>query len=811
MHRDAASLLLTVVLAASVSAAVVPCVDYADNPELVGWVETLNAGLQVQGEGDRAYLLEGNALSVHDISDPTKPSSLAGPLYVYNMRSFEVREQVVYAACSDGFRIFDFSDPEAFVVLAHLPLPGQVGQVGLLGDLVAVASRDSLFLVDADDLTSPQVLGSTPVDDWVRDIARDGTTLGVVTDGSLRLIDISDPAAPSLLGLLPFGQYDHTSSLLFLGPYVLVGMYGSWQDDLVLVDRADPAALFVVAELTLEGYPRGMEMVGDLLYVGSEWAGVEVVDLSEPTQPRRLGTIAIADPAPSVRGFDLHDGLALVADYDPGLSIVAPCTGEIPPHVVGHVEMPSVVYGVAVSGDLGLAVDWMGSFWSFALDAAPDQDPLGLLDLDGTCRDLTLIDDLALVAGGEAGLHAVSIAEPASPTLLATAALGSAVRTVAATTGLVAGGLQDGRLQLVALGTSPPLTVLGDVALPASPVALAWSGAHVVCALGPAGIAIVDAADPTLPTLRGALAVPGGASDVVSFGSLAYVAAGDGGLHVVDLVDPDDPMVIGSVALPASAVDRADQLLYSWDGEAVTVLDLLDPTAPMVIGRLPVAGSPARDLAAGLAGVLVASSAGASVLTPQCPDGPVAVELGDLRAGLHQDGRVHVTWAHASSAPATAFRLEAGTGTDGPWYPAIEKTGTARYEALDPHGAAVGGHLGYRVWMDVDGEWTLLGSTAVVLETPPKRASLGAVMPNPFNPTTAITFTLAEAAAVRVTVHDLRGRELAELLSARHDAGVHRLNWDGRDGAGRDLPSGTYLVRLEAGGSVQSVKAMLVR
>jgi hypothetical protein len=42
-------------------------------------------------------------------------------------------------------------------------------------------------------------------------------------------------------------------------------------------------------------------------------------------------------------------------------------------------------------------------------------------------------------------------------------------------------------------------------------------------------------------------------------------------------------------------------------------------------------------------------------------------------------------------------------------------------------------------------------------------------------------------------------------------AGVHELVWRGRDAAGRDAPSGTYLLRVEAGDAVRTVKALLVR
>lgn len=66
--------------------------------------------------------------------------------------------------------------------------------------------------------------------------------------------------------------------------------------------------------------------------------------------------------------------------------------------------------------------------------------------------------------------------------------------------------------------------------------------------------------------------------------------------------------------------------------------------------------------------------------------------------------------------------------------------------------------------------------------------------PNPFNPRTTITFDVAEQEAVRVSVFDMLGRELDVLVARELSAGRYDVVWN----AGT-RPSGTYLVRMEAG------------
>ena len=93
----------------------------------------------------------------------------------------------------------------------------------------------------------------------------------------------------------------------------------------------------------------------------------------------------------------------------------------------------------------------------------------------------------------------------------------------------------------------------------------------------------------------------------------------------------------------------------------------------------------------------------------------------------------------------------------------------------------------------------------------PEAFGLGQNYPNPFNPSTKITFQLAERSDVRLVVYDVVGREVALLAAEPMEAGTYEVQWDGRDGAGRLLPSGLYLYRLEAGSFTQARTMTLLK
>jgi len=73
----------------------------------------------------------------------------------------------------------------------------------------------------------------------------------------------------------------------------------------------------------------------------------------------------------------------------------------------------------------------------------------------------------------------------------------------------------------------------------------------------------------------------------------------------------------------------------------------------------------------------------------------------------------------------------------------------------------------------------------------PDRFELTGNYPNPFNPQTSITFSMPEAAHVRLTVYDVLGRRVALLVDGSLSAGKHEVRFDATN-----LPSGQYLYRL---------------
>jgi len=105
------------------------------------------------------------------------------------------------------------------------------------------------------------------------------------------------------------------------------------------------------------------------------------------------------------------------------------------------------------------------------------------------------------------------------------------------------------------------------------------------------------------------------------------------------------------------------------------------------------------------------------------------------------------------------------------------------------------------------------GSVADVhVGTPGHQMVLGQNVPNPFNPQTTITFEIPERQVVTLRVFDMAGRLVRELIIAEpRTPGRHEMVWNGMDETGRQVASGTYFYRLEAGSYSETKRMVLIK
>jgi VCBS repeat-containing protein len=229
---------------------------------------------------------------------------------------------------------------------------------------------------------------------------------------------------------------------------------------------------------------------------------------------------------------------------------------------------------------------------------------------------------------------------------------------------------------------------------------------------------------------------------------------------------------------------------------------------------------------------LTASGSGAATVTVTASDGTtttqaisitfdeqVPVELASFVGEVVEDNVV-LNWATASQTNNAGFRVLRSTdqGTFEVVSDLIDGAGTTdalmNYSFTDETLPAAEQVFYVLEQIDLDGTVhrsnpieVLLG--ARFLNLPTEFAT--AVYPNPFNPSTTVSYDLPAEAQVSIVIYDAIGQEIRQLVNDAHSIGRYSVQWDARDNFGRSVGSGVYIAKIKAGQFSATQKMLLLK
>ncbi|MFH2051107.1 MAG: T9SS type A sorting domain-containing protein [bacterium] len=291
-------------------------------------------------------------------------------------------------------------------------------------------------------------------------------------------------------------------------------------------------------------------------------------------------------------------------------------------------------------------------------------------------------------------------------------------------------------------------------------------------------------------------------------------------LRILDISDPWHPALVSELPLADGWIKKIKRqghhVILSYSNADLVVVDVAVPSVPSVTANLSCSLEGAIDFALGDGFVCFATSLGLWTVGYSLPDS--------------------VTYSCLYNP--------------GQYYTQVEIDGNIAYvrqlfsnmidvlDATDPCNLVeLGLCLGTQSDFEVVGDRIFLGTSRSIVTlkaqcpldagqenptsgTPPsdgldaagQAGLLGAsVGPNPFNALTEVQFSIPSNQHVQVTVYDLKGNQIIVLEDRDYAPGTYRVPWNARDAAGRTVPTGMYMIRLDAGGESQTVKALLLK
>jgi hypothetical protein len=360
---------------------------------------------------------------------------------------------LLYVIGSGKLHVADVSEPRSPKMIGTLEGLGHVRQICVDRGVAYVTAReDGLFVVDVMEPARPRLLVHYDTIELATGIAVSGDVAFVACrTAGVELVDVCDPAHPGHLSTVRTGEaqsVDARDGVLY------AGVWGS--RELVICDVSNPRKPAVIARAPLDGYGDGVDVRGVHCYVATghhsrkmprekagdpgfgRGHGLEIFDVSEPARPQFVGRVKFP---PLYRiGMDMWDVIvtdrfAFVADTYNGVFVVD-VSQLSKPRIVARRQLPFVPQRNDPSPVGGLAVGdgviYTAGAWSdlHVVEAPmaspvvrdPDQaaaipprtqqppDPrFRVYRPNGQVHALAFDGDVALVAAGMDGLHAMQI------------------------------------------------------------------------------------------------------------------------------------------------------------------------------------------------------------------------------------------------------------------------------------------------------------------------------------------------------------------------------------------------------------------
>lgn len=154
-----------------------------------------------------------------------------------------------------------------------------------------------------------------------------------------------------------------------------------------------------------------------------------------------------------------------------------------------------------------------------------------------------------------------------------------------------------------------------------------------------------------------------------------------------------------------------------------------------------------------------------------------------------------------------------------PLIPATNTANARSYQFLDSEITEPGVYYYWLSVSNLDGSDEFYGPVQLANNTMPNQnnpttplqTTISKVYPNPFNPSTTISYSLKSSADVRFELYNARGQKVFDRLMGSLAAGNHKLVFEGKDSAGRVLSSGIYYLIMKAGSEQSSRKLVMTK
>lgn len=564
----------------------VPSDNIAHNVRLMGHIGGVTNAVCVTD--NKAYFGEGTRLSILDVSQPDQPRRLGTtPPMGDFVQGIAVQGNFAYvAAGSAGLQIFDISSLPAPVIVGSLDTPGNAGDVYVQG----------IYAYVADEI------------------------------GGIRIVNISDPSKPREDGVYTEGVRAY--GIYVLGDYAYVANFF----DLLIINITNPVNPHKEGSyITSDQNARDVFVSGKNAYVADGDAGLEIVDITIPSSPIKVGGYNVPRYAHDVyvsgnyafvaQGDSelISNGIAIINVEDPTTPTLAN-SYAISGKAVGVYVANNFVYVANQEGGLSI----VNATVPFTSDNAMTYNSLGAVS------NIRVLAEKAYVTNSNNGVYITDVSNPSRPVEKSFYEIPGWAYDVDASGDLAYIAAGYGGLRVINITTRQELGYndsLDDA------YSIDFAGTYVyVTTVGnysgmASGLYVVDVSNPSTPMIVGFVDTPGEAQGVFILDNYAYIADASSGIRIIDVMNAAAPKEIGfyDTLGTASGIFVSGIYIYVADGDRGLRILSNNPFSPTELGFIDTPGWASDVYVSNNYAYVADNSGGLRVINVTNPSNPIEV------------------------------------------------------------------------------------------------------------------------------------------------------------------------------------------
>jgi len=776
-------------------------VDISDplNPIEIGYFDPPGGGYDIVVSGDLAFFTYSKKLSILDVSYPTWPVELSLVTFPRYAVSLAKTGDYVYVSTQMyGLQIVNVSDPNNPVIENVLDNIF-AEEIKIQGNYAYVCGPNTLFILDITDPLTPTQVGTFNAHDAVYGVALQGDLAYIEDEDGLCIADIADPANTFEVGYL--GVYDNVRDVAVSGNYAYLA---NEDEGLRVIDVSDPSNPIEVGSCSTPDRAFAVALSGNDAYVAAETAGMRVIDVEVPSNPVEIAFISKQALVVSV---EVSGDFAFIADEYGSIRVVDVSSPSLPTEVSSYPMGGMDVEDLALEGGYVFVAAYFDGM--HIIDVSDPFNPieLGYCLTHSPAAAVDVVGNYAYVAGLGAGFYVIDASDPASPVLVGTYdTFGNAEDIVVQ--GDYAYIADDAGLCIVDITDPYNPQGVGYERIYSDAFGLDVEGDYAYLANGFMGLRSINVSHPEYPLEVGYHSSIG-TRQVDVEGDFAYMVCQNYGFAVDNISDPANPYTVGYHPSKwwSNDVFVYGDYVYVTDGHYLFIYDFLEPTTgPDLEVQLIPAITPVTIPASGGTFDFSLSITNTTDETQtfeawtQIVDPGVSLEItmGPVELTLQPNSTVSCNRTQRVSAntlPGLYFyRACVGDFPNDIWH-----SDSFTFEKLvSGSGDLVDDNLNY-------GEPFTTTQPDLHIEAP-ANFILHSARPNPFNPTTQLSFDLPKPGRVEVVVYDIFGRQVAELLNDWRNPGSYQVNFNAEG-----LSSGIYFTQMKSGGYLVCQKIIYLK